>query len=265
MMSRSRSGPSVAAISIERTTSANNTVTCLYSAGVVVATAAPHSLQNFEFGGRSMEHAGQLVTASPRPTPCGLQNRDHLPTFGNGPGSHGTSRRRPVLVPAVLAYATTRCRIGPCPVRPPPPRTGRSPTALPGGRRRYPAAVGPRRGCSSSLERKLRRRRRSLLSPPREPVRWRRLGRPAVPGPARHRRRSSGWRFWSSAAGSRSLESVRAVPMRKRASLHRPLRVQRPRWTFPAQTRHPRRFVLLPRVFRSSLAEFPRWEAARRA
>jgi hypothetical protein len=46
-----------AAMSIECTTSANSTVTCLYSAGVVaVATAAPHSLQNFEFGGSSVPH-----------------------------------------------------------------------------------------------------------------------------------------------------------------------------------------------------------------
>jgi hypothetical protein len=44
-------------MSIERTTSANSTVTCLYSAGVVgVATGAPHSLQNFEFGGSSLPH-----------------------------------------------------------------------------------------------------------------------------------------------------------------------------------------------------------------
>jgi len=57
MISRSRSGPTAAAMSIECTTSANNTVTCLYSAGVVaVATAAPHSLQNFEFGGSSVPH-----------------------------------------------------------------------------------------------------------------------------------------------------------------------------------------------------------------
>jgi hypothetical protein len=46
-----------AAMSIERTTSANSTVTCLYSAGVVaIATGAPHSLQNFEFGGGSVPH-----------------------------------------------------------------------------------------------------------------------------------------------------------------------------------------------------------------
>ena len=57
MISRSRSAPTAAAMSIECTTSANSTVTCLYSAGVVaVATAAPHSLQNFEFGGSSVPH-----------------------------------------------------------------------------------------------------------------------------------------------------------------------------------------------------------------
>src|ERR1700749_2980109 len=57
MISRNRSAPTAAAISIERTTSANSTVTCLYSAGVVaVATAAPHSLQNFAFGGSSVPH-----------------------------------------------------------------------------------------------------------------------------------------------------------------------------------------------------------------
>jgi hypothetical protein len=57
MISRNRSAPTAAAMSIECTTSANSTVTCLYSAGVVaVATAAPHPLQNFEFGGSSIPH-----------------------------------------------------------------------------------------------------------------------------------------------------------------------------------------------------------------
>ena len=42
---------------VERTTSANSTVTCLYSAGVVaVATAAPHSLQNLAFSLSSVPH-----------------------------------------------------------------------------------------------------------------------------------------------------------------------------------------------------------------
>jgi hypothetical protein len=57
MISRSRSAPTAAAMSIERTTSANSAVTCLYSAGVVaVATGAPHLLQNRESGGSSVPH-----------------------------------------------------------------------------------------------------------------------------------------------------------------------------------------------------------------
>ena len=51
MISRSRSAPTAAAMSIECTTSANSTVTCLYSADrVACVTGAPHSLQNLEFG-----------------------------------------------------------------------------------------------------------------------------------------------------------------------------------------------------------------------
>src|SRR6201987_2207395 len=57
MISRSRSGPTVAAMSIECTTSANSTVTCLYSADrLTCVTGAPHSLQNLEFGGSSVPH-----------------------------------------------------------------------------------------------------------------------------------------------------------------------------------------------------------------
>jgi hypothetical protein len=52
-------------MSIERTTSANSAVTCLYSAGVVaVATGAPHSLQNFEFGGSSVPHDPHTMAAA---------------------------------------------------------------------------------------------------------------------------------------------------------------------------------------------------------
>ena len=71
MISRSRSAPTVAAMSIECTTSANSTVTCLYSAGVgAVATAAPHSLQNFEFGGSSVPH-------DPHTTAAAVMSRGH--------------------------------------------------------------------------------------------------------------------------------------------------------------------------------------------
>src|SRR6478752_10503212 len=71
MISRSRSAPTVAAMSIECTTSANSTVTCLYSAGVgAVATAAPHSLQNFELGGSSVPH-------DPHTTAAAVMSRRH--------------------------------------------------------------------------------------------------------------------------------------------------------------------------------------------
>src|ERR1700739_4958115 len=57
MISRSRSAPTAAARSIEWTTSANSTVTCLYSADrLTYVTGAPHSLQNLEFGGSSVPH-----------------------------------------------------------------------------------------------------------------------------------------------------------------------------------------------------------------
>src|SRR6476469_8961854 len=65
MISRSRSAPTADAMSIECTTSANSTVPCLYSAGVrAVATAAPHSLQNFELGGSSVPHAPHTTAAA---------------------------------------------------------------------------------------------------------------------------------------------------------------------------------------------------------
>jgi hypothetical protein len=55
MISRSRSAPTTAAISIECTTSANSTLTCLYSAALVAeVTCALHSLQNLAFGGNSV-------------------------------------------------------------------------------------------------------------------------------------------------------------------------------------------------------------------
>src|SRR5215472_9082642 len=60
MISRNRSAPTAAAMSIECTTSANSTVTCLYSADrLSCVTGAPHSLQNLEFGGSSVPHDPQ--------------------------------------------------------------------------------------------------------------------------------------------------------------------------------------------------------------
>ena len=75
MISRNRSAPTAAAMSIECTTSANSTVTCLNSAVVVaVATAAPHALQNFEFGGSSVPH-------DPHTKAVAVMSRDQPPSF----------------------------------------------------------------------------------------------------------------------------------------------------------------------------------------
>ena len=75
MISRSRSAPTAAAMSIECTTSANSTVTCLYSAdGRPCVIGAPHSLQNFESGGSSVPHAAQInpvAVSPPPPSPLG--------------------------------------------------------------------------------------------------------------------------------------------------------------------------------------------------
>jgi len=55
MISRSRSAPRAAAMSMECTTSANNTVTCLYSARVEGGViGVPHLLQNRESSGNSV-------------------------------------------------------------------------------------------------------------------------------------------------------------------------------------------------------------------
>ena len=75
MISRSRSAPTAAAMSIECTTSANSTVTCLYSADrVACVSGAPHSLQNLEFGGSSVPHDphDSPAAVSPRDLPAGV-------------------------------------------------------------------------------------------------------------------------------------------------------------------------------------------------
>ena len=76
MISRSRSAPTAAAMSIERTTSANSTVTCLYSADrLTCVTGAPHSLQNLAFGGSSVPHDPQhspVAVSPPPPSPLGF-------------------------------------------------------------------------------------------------------------------------------------------------------------------------------------------------
>ena len=73
MISRNRSGPTAAAMSIESTTSANNTVTCLYSADwVACATGVPHSLQNLAVAPNCVPHDLQerpAAIGAPMPSP----------------------------------------------------------------------------------------------------------------------------------------------------------------------------------------------------
>src|SRR6476646_5725668 len=75
MISRSRSGPTVAAMSIERTTSANNTVTCLYSADWVAwVSRVPHSPQNLAVGLDCAPQEPQnspVAVSAPPPSPLG--------------------------------------------------------------------------------------------------------------------------------------------------------------------------------------------------
>ena len=75
MISRSRSAPTAAAMSIECTTSANRTVTCLYSADwATCLRRAPHSLQNLEFGGSAEPHdphGSSAAVSPPPPSPLG--------------------------------------------------------------------------------------------------------------------------------------------------------------------------------------------------
>ena len=64
MISRSRSISTAAAISIERTTSANSTVTCLYSAeSIETAVGAPHSSQNLAFSRSRVPHDPHATSA----------------------------------------------------------------------------------------------------------------------------------------------------------------------------------------------------------
>src|SRR6266403_4827696 len=75
MISRSRSAPTAAAMSIECTTSANNTVTCLYSADWVAdVIGVPHSPQNLAVGLDCAPQEPQnspVAVSPPTPSPLG--------------------------------------------------------------------------------------------------------------------------------------------------------------------------------------------------
>ena len=69
MISRSRSAPTAAAMSMECTTSANRTVTCLYSAWMSRAvTGAPQPSQNRAPVRGSVPHVWHAVAAVIRPS-----------------------------------------------------------------------------------------------------------------------------------------------------------------------------------------------------
>src|SRR5271169_4131960 len=75
MISRSRSAPTAEAMSIECTTSANSTVTCLYSADRLTwVTGVPHSLQNLAIAPNCVPHDPQnspVAVSPPPPSPLG--------------------------------------------------------------------------------------------------------------------------------------------------------------------------------------------------
>ncbi len=102
MMSRNRSMSSAPAISIDRTTSANSTVTCLYSAvSPEAANGAPHSSQNLAFSRSSVPHDPHVRLAvmrprsSPWPRRCVLRSQAIPPSRGSGPPSPGRRTSSP--------------------------------------------------------------------------------------------------------------------------------------------------------------------------
>src|SRR5215813_14327194 len=69
MMSRNRSASTAAAMSIDRTTSANSTVTCLYFAvSTETAVGAPHSPQNLAFSRSPVPHPPHATPVVTRPS-----------------------------------------------------------------------------------------------------------------------------------------------------------------------------------------------------
>ena len=70
MISRKRSAPNAAAMCIDRTTSANNTVTCLYSAASYnAAMGVPQLSQNLAPSRSSVPHDAQVGDAAVIPPP----------------------------------------------------------------------------------------------------------------------------------------------------------------------------------------------------
>src|SRR5208283_3718043 len=104
MISRSRSAPTAEAMSIEWTTSANSTVTCLYSAvSTQMSVRAPHSSQNLALSRRPVPHDPHATSAAIRAPPIqGSRPRmiDQGGTRSAGPGSRVEP---PLVTPGLLS------------------------------------------------------------------------------------------------------------------------------------------------------------------
>ena len=112
-------------MSIDRTTSANSTVTCLYSAASgVAASCDPHASQNRApsrgpcHTTRTLpppSHADLHPRSSPWPSRCVLRSQAIPPSRGSDSPSPGRQRRRRGPGPAARAAAAARCRASPDP------------------------------------------------------------------------------------------------------------------------------------------------------
>ena len=119
MISRNRSTSSAAAMSIERTTSANSTVTCLYSAASAEAAWRPALVAELGVLPQLVPHDPHATPAvirprsSPRPRRCVLRSQAISPSRDSDPPSPGRQRRRRGPGPAARAAAAARCRASP--------------------------------------------------------------------------------------------------------------------------------------------------------
>src|SRR3954451_9079978 len=98
MISRNRSISTAAAMSIERTTSANSTVTCLYSAASTDTSCDPHASQNrapsWGVAPHDRHPAGAALTASSAADPAAQTDCPIRPGYGFTGVNRGDFRTR---------------------------------------------------------------------------------------------------------------------------------------------------------------------------
>src|SRR3954447_4167816 len=128
MISRNRSISTAAAMSIERTTSANSTVTCLYSAASTDTSCDPHASQNLAPSWGVAPHdrhtAGAAVTASSAADPAvrtdcpirpgygftGLNRGDFHAQGTRGMRRHGDGLPAAAVTARAIAHRANRIR-----------------------------------------------------------------------------------------------------------------------------------------------------------